>query len=139
MKLWQDAIPDPLKTVIPTNEALTIKEWIELIVSEHNYHLYSAATAPDSPVKSPAKSICADDSISAQIEFCMTNLTDTDEDNTTEVVIYQCNSQDSTNTKLELQELSDFDPYKLTSIEIPRTDLPSSSTNSFSVQVSVYK
>lgn len=139
MKFWKDAIPDPLQTLIPTNEALTIKQWIELIQVEHSYH--SAGARAESPAKtSPAVETAgigcndAGGSRSSQLECLINKLSETDDDSTTEVIVYQTDSD--CNKRQELQELSDFDPYKLTHIEVQQTRTSSSqSSNSFSVQV----
>lgn len=45
------------------------------------------------------------------------------------MLVYQVDYD--TREKVELQELSDFDPYKLTSVEIPK----SGSDNALSIQV----
>jgi len=132
MQLWKDAVPDPLQTIVPTNEALTIKEWIELVKLEHNYHLH-IDNAEDSP-KSPLKCNDTDSSMVSQVESLITTLNETDEDNTTEVVVYQ---MDHSGQRLggELQELSDFDPYLPTSVEMQVLEPSKPTPNSFSVQV----
>lgn len=54
-----------MKALIPTNTALTVKQWIELLREEHNYHLPVAQ--PDSPVKSPVKPDAENTSMSSQV------------------------------------------------------------------------
>lgn len=134
MKFWKETIPDPLQTVIPTNEALTIKEWIDLIQVEHRYCV--VPPRPESPVKPPVVSIVPeDDSMPSQLDALLNALTDTDEDSTTEVVVYQTNPRHAVGERVELQELSEFDPYKLTCIEVQKPNSGLQSSNSFSVQV----
>lgn len=65
MKQWNDCIPDPLKAIVPTNTAFTVKQWMEMVKEEHNYHLPVAK--PDSPVKSPVKCDMENASMSAQV------------------------------------------------------------------------
>lgn len=132
MKFWKDAIPDPLQTIIPTNEALTIKQWIDLIHMEHRYCLL-----PDEP-NSPCKPVSLvpvpdDDTMLSQLDCLLNALTDTDEESTTEVLVYQTHPDEG--KPVELQELSDFDPYKLTRIEAQRPTSGLQLSNSFSVQV----
>lgn len=65
-----------------------------------------------------------------QVENLITRLSEIDEDSTTEVMVHQVDLD--TNEKQELQELSDFDPYKTTSLELQK----SGSANALSLQVS---
>lgn len=54
-----------MKALIPTNTALTVKQWMELLREEHNYHLPVAQ--PESPVKSPVKPDTENTSMSSQV------------------------------------------------------------------------
>ena len=126
-------MPDPLQTIVPTNEALTIKEWIDLILQEHRYCL--VPDRPDSPVKTAKVSVPVVNNVNmlSQLDSLLTALTETDEDSTTEVLVYQTHTPGD--DRVELQELSEFDPYSLTHIEVQRPNMATQSSNSFSVQV----
>ncbi|XP_067945551.1 ubiquitin carboxyl-terminal hydrolase calypso-like [Watersipora subatra] len=129
MMYWRDNTPDPLQTIIPTNEALTIKVWIELIKEEHRYCLVPARA--DSPTKaSKVVMPVVEKGMIPQLNALLTALTETDEDSTSEVVVYQ--TSEKSDERRELLELSEFDPFELTCIEAQRSNTVS--TNSFSVQ-----
>jgi len=68
-------------------------------------------------------------SMSSQIQFALATLVELDDNETTEVIVQQLDGE----AMAELGELSDFDPYKRTHIEMVSED--ARSDNTYSIQV----
>lgn len=66
VKTWKDSVPDPMMATLPTNSALTIKDWLEIVQTEHAYPR-PVVVQPSSPKKSPIKSHAESDSVSCQV------------------------------------------------------------------------